>query len=368
MQSHLNWQKHLPESSDFFSGRILLFDPKVIAGSSIDKKKFREWASRFPLAIPLLGGEKLKSLEKFSEVLKRIHNFQLRTGLKIEGLVGLGGGSVTDFVGFVASVYKRGVGLAFIPSTWVCAVDSVHGGKTGLNFLGVKNQIGTFYPANEIYLVESLLRGQPAGLAAQGLSEMAKVFLLRKPRVLKKFLNDLTPMAFASNVPRAVLNSKRALTDEVRENVLWKHLGPAVKAKLEIVARDPEEKSGLRRLLNFGHTLGHVFESYFKIPHGVAVAEGLRFACRWSAHRELMNARVLDELEVKLFPFLPRISPGNRLLNRRFATRTLGADKKVAKSGRLNFVFLKNYGIPRIEEVTVGEVIKEAERQGWIRS
>src|SRR5690606_36298588 len=106
-------------------------------------------------------GEELKQIKNFPGHIRKISKVLGEANHRGLTIIVVGGGSVGDFGGFVASVYRRGVNLIHIPSTWLAAVDSSHGGKTALNVFSVKNQIGSFYPAKEIYLLEPLLATLP---------------------------------------------------------------------------------------------------------------------------------------------------------------------------------------------------------------
>jgi 3-dehydroquinate synthase len=257
-------------------------------------------------------------------------------------IVGMGGGSVGDFAGFVASVLKRGVGLIHIPSTWLSAVDSAHGGKTALNVAGIKNQIGSFYPAQEIFLIRPLLQGQPQERLHDVLGEVLKISLLHGGDLWKK----------VGRLP------------ELEEKHLWRFLPDLIEAKYQIVKKDPEEKKGIRHLLNFGHTLGHVLESDRGISHGRAIFLGTQFALEWSRQLKIMNQ--------KLYLDLPKAPMGRYLIDRADLKKELralthlkellGQDKKRVDGG-IRFVFLKSVGSAVIKKMTIADIVTEAQRQ-----
>ncbi|MNJ92849.1 3-dehydroquinate synthase [compost metagenome] len=307
---------------------------------------FKAWLKKAQATYAVKAGEDLKAIEKFSSHIS--HLTKISEGLSSRRLtiVVVGGGSVGDFGGFVASVFKRGVRLVHIPSTWLAAIDSAHGGKTGLNVAGVKNQIGTFYPADKIFLVGRILKSQPEGRAFEGFGELLKIALIKG----------------------GSLWSSLAKENSVNGQVLWKYLPQAIKGKLSIVAQDPEEKSGLRHVLNLGHTMGHVFESHYDLPHGVAINYGVRFALEWSVKLGLMKERDFEMMMSQ--PVMAYLLSAQRddLLSGKEKTlkafkKILLSDKKKTKSQSLRFVFLKKPGQFVIKEVNVEDILIEVCRQ-----
>ncbi|MGZ3747993.1 MAG: 3-dehydroquinate synthase family protein [Pseudobdellovibrionaceae bacterium] len=316
------------------------------------QQKVARWVKRFPVRYAVKSGEGLKSLQNFPQhmnvILQKTHHFSPKR-LKI---IVLGGGSVGDFGGFVASVYKRGVELISIPSTWLSAMDSAHGGKTALNARGAKNQIGTFYPAKDVYLIKPLLLAQPSERNFEALGEIIKMALISGGSLYKK-LNLATTLNSAS---------------------LWKLLPLVIKEKYRIVQKDPQERKGLRHVLNFGHTMGHAFEVHYELPHGVAVLAGLQFALEWSFQRgimsqseylKLMRARFWKKaVQAKQLSVWKNLNMRALLSDRpqRFL-RYLEQDKKKTNLQNLRFIFLKSPGSPFIDEVPLKDILPEIARQ-----
>lgn len=341
-RTQLLFCQDFPPLGDLGEELILIYD-KVLAQKSA---AFKKWRSQFSRSYAVTAGESLKAVEKFPAHIQKIISLCEGTSARRLTLVVAGGGSVGDFGGFVASVLKRGVRLVHIPSTWLSALDSAHGGKTALNVGAAKNQIGTFYPADRTYLIQSLLLAQPSARAFEGFGELIKIALLQGGLLWK----DLSA-------------EKRIDSD-----VLWRYLPRAIEAKLRIVAKDPEEKSGLRHVLNLGHTVGHVLESYHQLPHGIAIHYGLDFALRWSVRKKIMGAKEFTALEKApvyghvLSAVRDDMFSGKSAVLRDFR-RLLLNDKKKTSSTLLRFVFLKAPGKPIVEEVSVDEIIMEIRRQ-----
>ncbi len=165
-------------------------------------------------------------------------------------LIGMGGGALTDLVGFTASTYMRGVSLILIPTTLLAMVDAAIGGKTGIDTPFGKNLIGTFYLPKAIFIDTDLLKTLPEIELKNGLSEILKIGLVADPHIWEM-----------------ATHWQQKLVSLIRATIL---------AKCKIVEADFEEKTGLRRILNFGHTVGHALEllSDYQMPHGEAVALG----------------------------------------------------------------------------------------------
>jgi 3-dehydroquinate synthase len=340
-KSQLVFLPKLPSSRHWGDDVVLIYDrifeKRGAAGSTA------KWIRKFERRYAVKSGEKLKSLDQFPAHLKRI--LKLTEGLSTHQItvVVLGGGSVGDFGGFVASILKRGVRLVQIPSTWLSAVDSAHGGKTGLNVTKIKNQIGTFYSAYEIYLVRDLLESQPQIRALEALGEVLKIGLIEG----RSLWNGLHPVGHIS------------------PKLYWKFLPQLIAAKYRVVKKDPFEKKGLRQVLNLGHTLGHVWESQLKISHGIAVLYGLAFAIEWSLHRKILSSKSYYQIRLSEFgSFLPdRIDLKKILRQTKNPKKFLLHDKKIAAGKKIRFIFLSAVGVPKAELVLFPEVLAEIKRQ-----
>ncbi|GHT10889.1 3-dehydroquinate synthase [Bacteroidia bacterium] len=173
-------------------------------------------------------------------------------------LINLGGGMLTDLGGFAAATFKRGIRFINIPTTLLGAVDAAVGGKTGINFKGLKNEIGAFAPALAVLIDSNFFKTLDATNLLSGYAEMLKHALLNSEQELNEILRfDL------ENPDYQKLNSL---------------LFESVLVKERIVTKDPTEQ-GIRKALNLGHTFGHAFESFSyeikrPVPHGYAVAWG----------------------------------------------------------------------------------------------
>lgn len=341
-KSQLIYTPDFPKSADLGEDLLLIYD-QILERKS---PHFKAWIKKFDKTYAVSAGEHLKEISQFPKHISEIIKICENTSARQLTLVVIGGGSVGDFGGFVASVLKRGVRLIHIPSTWLAAIDSAHGGKTALNVGTAKNQIGTFYPATKIFLIKKLLMAQPEGRAFEGFSEMLKISLIAGGGFWKKFSQE----------------------KKLSSHLLWHYLPLAIAAKYKIVAEDPEEKSGYRHILNLGHTLGHVLEISYDLPHGVAINYGLDFAIRWSLEKNLIKAKEAEKLfEMPIMAYLlsaPRdnlFQVGAGPLSQ--YRKLLLSDKKKTKAETIRFVFFKAPGKSVIQEVTVDDVLLEVVRQ-----
>lgn len=202
------------------------------------------------------AGDDNKDMTNLAHVWKVLSDTGATRGSLI---VNVGGGVVTDLGGFAASTFKRGIHFVNIPTTVLGAVDAAVGGKTGINFNGLKNEVGTFCKADTVILSAQFFNTLPLQELLSGLGEMIKHSLISDRELYWRMLKfDITTC------------SKSEMLQLLRDNV---------EVKQRIVTEDPYER-GIRRALNFGHTTGHAIESLMMqkgtpVPHGYAVAWGL---------------------------------------------------------------------------------------------
>ena len=201
-------------------------------------------------------GEENKSVESVSRIWMMLSKQGAR---RSSILVCVGGGVVTDLGGFAASTFKRGMRCINVPTTLLAQVDASLGGKTGFNFNGLKNEIGTFSIPEKVIIDPRFLNHLPVRERMSGFAEMIKHGLLSNREYLTRLLN--------------------LEHQEMTQEYMLELIRRSVTIKNEIVTRDPREQ-GLRKVLNFGHTIGHVIESLSitrgtPLLHGEAVALGL---------------------------------------------------------------------------------------------
>lgn len=337
-KSPVLYTEELPPREHFPEETVLLYD-SVLAKN----KAVKAWLNRFEYRLSLKSGESLKSLKSFEQILNKISAMSVPNSTSLT-FVAVGGGSVGDFTGFIASVYKRGRKLVNVPSTWLAAVDSAHGGKNGLNLQKTKNQIGTIYPASEIWISHELLLTQPKVRLQESLGEIIKIALLSDAKLFN-------------------LIEKQAHNWDAGQ--MLKYLPHIIDLKYRIVQKDPFEKTGVRRLLNLGHTMGHVFESHYGWAHGTAVLIGIQFSARWSFHRGFLNEKDFFKISILIdsLTIEPSLNAALRDLKSTPARRLLMQDKKMTGKSQMDFIFIESIGRCSRHRVTVDEVLQEMDRQ-----
>lgn len=283
-------------------------------------------------------GEKAKRLETVEEVWRRM----IESGFTRKSvLIGFGGGSVCDIAGFVAATYNRGLSLILVPTTLLAQVDAAIGGKNGIDFQG-KNIIGTFYHPFLIVADTGFLETLSEREFRNGLAESVKVAVI----------SDAKLFGFIKENSRKIFAREGAVLEELVRR--------SVAAKLKIVEKDEKEQD-LRRILNFGHTFGHAFESLsgYSVSHGEAVSMGMVVVCR-IAEKKIgfrKTRKVVCLLERFNLPVKPQ----------RFDTRDvieeIMKDKK-AWFGKPQIVMPEEIGRGRILELSFEELAELYEEIG----
>lgn len=281
------------------------------------------------------AGEAYKTLETCGLVWEWLTRHQAdRHAL----LLGLGGGVVTDLGGFCAATYKRGISCVGVPTTLLAQVDAAVGGKTGVDFQGFKNHIGVFQEPVGVFMDPAFLGTLPVEELRSGYAEVVKHALIA----------DAAAFAQLGGLD---LGAGAAWTPVIRHSVAIKQ---------GIVAQDPHER-GPRKLLNFGHTVGHALESYLltqpgrAVRHGEAVAAGLLCESWLSVQHGLLPPAALMEIEqliTKSFAKISFASPEQE------AIAAYAAQDKKNQGGRLNCTLLAAIGQGVFDQViTPAEVI-----------
>ena len=268
-------------------------------------------------------GENSKSLDQ----TEKLYTGLIKSGQKRDGFViSLGGGVVGDLAGFVAATYLRGVDFVQIPTTLLAQVDSSVGGKVGVNHPLGKNLIGSFHQPRLVIIDPLLLDTLPMRERWAGAAEVLKYALIQDRSffgILEKELEDVIALADADRVSDI--------------------LEICCRIKADVVQRD-EREGGLRRILNFGHTVGHALESATKFKyfrHGEAVAYGMAWAVQFSRDRGFMDQPQFNRADALLRRFpLPPIPES---VTAKSLITGIGMDKKQTAAG-LNLVLLKGIG------------------------
>jgi 3-dehydroquinate synthase len=282
----------------------------------------------------LPAGEKSKSLEIVTKVYDRLINMQADRRTVI---VAVGGGVVGDAAGFIAATYTRGLPFVQIPTTLLSAVDSSVGGKTGVNHPLAKNMIGAFYQPIGVMIDTAALQTLPDREYRAGLAEVVKYGVILDAEFFTYLEHNI-----------AAINARQP--DAVRHIV-----AKSCRLKADVVERDEYEATGLRAVLNYGHTFGHAFEAlcgYGQLLHGEAVAIGMVYASRLAERRGLIEGSITDrQMSLLEALHLPTALPAEVNLSTDAVVERMRLDKK-AVAGSLRFVLPTRIG----EVKTFGDI------------
>ena len=299
-------------------------------------KNFKALKNSTPIIIKATDTH--KNLDTLSQVWQALSN---GGATRHSLMINLGGGMVTDLGGFAASTFKRGIDFINIPTTLLAMVDASVGGKTGINFGGLKNEIGVFSDSRFVIINTQFLDTLDHDNICSGYAEMLKHGLISDERTWAELVTFDLDTPDLSQLQRMVAES--------------------IKVKERIVEADPHEH-GIRKALNLGHTMGHAFESFAMrrgtpILHGYAVAYGLISELYMSARKTA-------------FP-TDRMHQTVRFIRENYGTFNITCDDyptlielmhhdKKNPSGIINFTLLGNVGDIRINQTANEEEIKEA--------
>jgi len=298
-----------------------------------DNNVHRIYGDRFPdfPVFQVKAGESSKKMEVVESLAERL----IESGIDRTGFIlGIGGGVVCDITGFLASIYMRGIRCSYISSSLLSQVDASTGGKNGVNLGGIKNILGCFKQPEFVICDQAMLQTLPEEEYYSGLAELIKTAIIGDEKLFEiiEKNND------------GILKRDTELLSML--------VSMAVNFKAAVVSED-EKESGLRKILNFGHTYGHAIEAYKSFRHGYAVASGIELASKFSLSKGMINSSEYDRIINLLRSF--------RLLRRHDVpddqiSQLVMRDKK--KSGsEVHFIFIEGIGKAVVGKIPINEVI-----------
>jgi 3-dehydroquinate synthase len=301
---------------------ILLVDEHVLCQHYDQFNKYQ--------CVSVPSGERYKTLGTVEHIFRELVNLEAdRTAL----IVGVGGGLTTDVAGFVAATYLREVAFGFISTTLLGQVDASIGGKNGVNLDGYKNMVGTIRQPTFVWCDLTLLETLSRKEYISGIAEVIKYGAIRDEGFLH-YLEERMP---------SLLDLDKGVLEEV--------VTTSVDIKVDIVQKD-EKESDLRRLLNFGHTIGHAIERELKVLHGEAVAVGMILAARLSHSLGLLKSDGVELIErlVKAagLPSGFDLDPDEIYMNIRKDKKKRGDD--------IHFVLLENLGHAIVKKIPLRDL------------
>jgi 3-dehydroquinate synthase len=293
-----------------------------------------------PVVLEIADGERQKNLDTISSLATRMMQAGADRGAL---LIAFGGGVVGDVTGLLASLFMRGVDYVQIPTTVLAQLDAAIGGKTGVNLAAGKNLLGTFHHPRMVVADPDTLRTLPEREFRSGLFEGLKCGVIRNAEIFR-FMEE---------------NRERILQRD-GEALEWM-IGASVRVKAEVVAAD-EREGGLRRILNFGHTIGHALEAetnYKEFLHGEAVAWGMVAASLISSGMQRTEPETARRVISQVLAYAPL--PKVDVKGKRIAKRLL-SDKKT-RNGVVHFVLPVELGrveiVPDVPERAVIQAVEE---------
>lgn len=292
----------------------------IVTDSGVPKKyaKIVSDLSKEPVVVTIPEGENSKNISEFSNILSVMLNAGFSRG---DCVVAVGGGVVGDISGFAASCYMRGIDFYNIPTTLLSQVDSSIGGKTAIDFDGVKNAVGAFYQPKKVIIDTNVLDTLDSRQLASGLAEAIKMAATCDEKLF------------------SLIEESKNLKDDLPQIIEG-----AIRIKKSVVEQDPKE-SGLRRVLNFGHTIGHAVESKEggRLLHGECVALGMLPFCA-------------DEIKPRLCSLLKKYSLPVEIETNGNLIDYIKHDKKQSDSGIIT-VFADKIGSFKFRKMTAEEII-----------
>ncbi len=274
--------------------------------------------------IIIKDGEKYKNLKTIEKILNKLLEKKIE---RKDCIIALGGGVIGDMAGYCASCVLRGVDFIQIPTTLLSQVDSSVGGKTGFNSKWGKNLIGAFYQPKKVIIDPGVLQTLEEKDFKSGLGEVIKYAFIERSCECSEFFN--------------LFNIFEKISKDQLHNNLEEIIFACVSLKAAVVEKD-EKESGLRKILNLGHTYAHAFETItkYKMPHGLAVALGIKKALKVSLIKGLIDENYYN-YSISLLEKFDLIQEIKNL-NYKKVFEIMGSDKKVENS-KINLILPKPF-------------------------
>lgn len=310
-------------------------------GEQLLKKLNNPREKQKAVLITFSAGEKSKNFRVIEMILDELTKQEFNRN---DAIIALGGGVTGDLAGFAASIYMRGIPYIQVPTTLLAMCDSSVGGKTGINLSAGKNLAGTFYQPSAVLIDTTVLDTLPETELLNGLAEAIKHGIIRDKQLFE-YIRD---------------NTKKILGRDAE--ALSKIIVRSCEIKIEIVTADEKEK-GLRKILNYGHTIGHALEkiSNHRIRHGQAVALGILLINKVALDKGVLNKK--DEQEIKELIRQLKLT-GKHIISKNPAYleklwQIILSDKKTGEKG-IEFVFATEIGKTKTSSTVTKEDLKKA--------
>ena len=284
----------------------------------------------------LRPGENSKNIKSLENIYNKLLNNYFN---RDDYIISFGGGVIGDITGLAAATYKRGIKFIQIPTTLLAMVDSSAGGKTAVNYKGYKNMIGTFYNPELVLISTNYLSTLTKREFLNGFAEVIKTAIIGEDKILN------------------LIKAKGYEEIKTNKEILDKIIKLSILFKSDIVKEDLNDNN-IRKILNFGHTIGHVLEvnKNMNYKHGEAVALGIKFASFFSVYKNLLNRKEYD----KIINVIKRYELPYQLKNDvkfKEIINALKQDKKITND-KITFILLNGLFNPVIKEIELSELQK----------
>jgi len=329
----VNYKFSASSTSFYFDGSFSLLKKIVDQKHAViitDENIFEAHSNRFKgwNTIVMKAGEQYKIQATIDAIVEQLISFEAD---RKTTLIGVGGGVITDLAGYTASVYMRGINFGFVPTSLLALVDASIGGKNGIDVGVYKNMVGVIRQPSFLLHDMSLLNSLPQREWENGFAEIIKHACIKDAVMFKEL---------EANSIKTYQKNKKAISDLVRRNAI---------IKTKVVQQDEFEK-GDRRLLNYGHTLGHALENQYDLTHGQAVAIGMAYASVVSEEVVKFKdasrvARLLLQYDLPTFVEFDR----EKVFN------VMKMDKKREKK-EMNYILLEKIGKGIVKPIPVNQL------------
>ncbi|MCX7641156.1 MAG: 3-dehydroquinate synthase [Elusimicrobiales bacterium] len=276
---------------------------------------------------------KLKSNKKDESVLKIIMNFFFENKIDRNALIIiLGGGKISDVSAFVCSIWMRGIDYVIVPTTLLSQIDASVGGKTAIDWMGIRNIIGSFYFPSGIIINPTFALKQNNNAYLQAMGEIFKYIIITDINTSKQLYNM---------IPKIILRDKTSLSECIKK---------CIDFKISVVQKDPFDCKGIRETLNFGHTTAHAIESLYKTPHGDSVFYGCIFELMLSKELGYLKNSLLESYLSITKIYTPKLKIKLKDFYKFY--QIISYDKK-NRTTKNTFLIKTNNGIKRVFNIEV---------------
>ena len=311
-----------------FSSSLSLYVPGIISNFKNNNYDIEQ--------LEINDGEKFKSLDYIQHLAHSLMDLNCKRDTV---LVALGGGTVGDTVGFLSSIFMRGIRYINVPTTLLAMVDSSIGGKTGVNYEGVKNVLGAFHQPQLVCIDPLFLKSLDKKQIYSGIGEVIKYGLISDPKILDNLIKNYNCIIQVKDL-------------DLISNIIYQ----SCLAKKLFIEKDVLDE-GYRNILNFGHTLGHIIESKYQlqgITHGESVINGMFLSLKLSHYKKIIS----DKNYSSIMDIFNKLEIKHNYKLEKSDLEKINFDKKTTNNS-IRFILLESIGCPMIcDDISIKDILK----------